>query len=311
MTIKGLNGDLYFANNPIFITFDNIDTTTKYIEYFPSGLGLAPIKLYTKGRTSITVNIAELIKLAFQEVNHNTDYTTLTPFAVANNWAKVTLIVKEVGGISSAPPFTFSRTYVNGGNRTYDKNQNTSIGTPLAPMVLSEGSGGVSISILDNYKIPVWGGYPVDYYYFNSNKEMFKSNRIPSQLIEQRAIKGCEPVYLKFKNSKGGYSYWLFENSEPYTKGRNLGVVEREDNFLDLGNNVDAGIEVTSKVPRRYIGYMMDLTDSNEIYIYKGNNTWEKVINDNNEVKHNPYNSNEKIKLKFKKVHRYNPTLIW
>lgn len=299
MTVTGLNSDLYYSDNPIYITFSGINIKTRYIEYFPFGIDINPIRLYVAGQNSITTDISQLVKLCFPDVPHNTDYTTLTPFIVLNNWVKLTFIIKEVYKSGQEVPITsISKTFVKGGKRTYDSNQNTSVLTALSPSSI----------------IPQWGGYPIDYYYFNANKQMTKANVLPSLLKatkEIRKIKGCDPLYIKFKNLNGGYSYWLFENWESEQGNKNLGTIERVTSLVDLGNETDFSITAISKVPKRFYPIIADLIFSNEIYIYLGNNKWEQITSDNNKTTQNLFNENEKVKLKFKRHHRLNPTLLW
>src|SRR5690606_19872338 len=253
MTVTGLNSDLYYSDNPIYITFSGINIKTKYIEIFPMGGDINPLRLYNHGRSEITMDISPMVKLAFPDVSHNTDYTTLTPFIVANNWVKITFVISAVyksGQVVPSPSLT--RTFVKGGKRTYQPNQNTSNNTPLTP----------------SEKIPQWGGYPVDYYYFDTLKQMTKSNVIPIGLKEIRKIKGCDPLYVKFKNLQGGYSYWLFENWSNDDGNKNLGTIEQRNRLIDLGNTLDPSIEAISKVPKRFFPIIRDLIASNEIYIY-------------------------------------------
>lgn len=307
MTITGLNSDLYFANNPIFIRFNDISADVKYIEYFTQLSDIDPVRIYTHGRTTITVDIAPLIKLTFPRLPHNTDYSSIDPIPVNNNCSNVTLIFKVVTKSGLEIYLTqINKTFIRGGKRTYESNQNWSINRSLLPdNIFPESNAFIPINM-----IPRWGGYPIDYYYFDENKVMMKSNILPTDRTENREIKGCNPVYVKFINSVGGYSYWLFENSERVEKIKNLGIVERQNDFLDLGNTLDEEINVTSKVPRKYMNWMFDLISSNEIYIYIRANKWEKVKSDSNNVNQNLFNTNEKVKIKFNKVHRYNPTLI-
>ena len=98
---------------------------------------------------------------------------------------------------------------------------------------------------------------------------MFKSNTIPTELRDYRKIKGCNPTYMKFKNSIGGYSYWLFENWTDETSNSDYGVVEKQNNIYDLGNEEQSKITVFSKVPSRYNAMMSDLIVSEEIYLYR------------------------------------------
>jgi hypothetical protein len=300
MSAIPITADLYLAHNPIFLTITDLSSDTRYIEYFPSSfetpISINPLRLYTYGQTSIRFDISPVVRVAFKDVPHNTNYSTLTPFVVQNNWIKIKFLIKEVLNNGTATFKTpFDKTFVSGGKRTYAANQTVSINKPLIP----------------TEKIPQWGGYPIDYYYFNTSKQMVKSNVVPDELKEIRKIKGCEPSYIKFKNSLGGYSYWLFENTEYEDKSKNYGTINGIDYLKDLGNEVESGITLTSKVPKRFMPLMFDLAISQEIYLFKGNNQWERLSSDNNKVNQNNFNTNEKVKLKFERHHRYNPSLLW
>ena len=296
MTVTGLNSNYYYSDNPIYLTFSGINIKTKYIEIFPMGGDINPLRLYTNGRSEIIMDISPMVKLAFPDVAHNTDYTTLTPFTVPNNFVKITFVISEVYKSGQVVPAdTLIRTFVKGGRRTYQPNQRTAAKVPLIP----------------SFTIPQWGGYPIDWYSLNTSGVMEKSNTIPITIKEIRKIKGCDPLYIKFRNLQGGYSYWLFENWENETGNKNIGIVEQRYSLMDLGNTNDPSITAISKVPKRFFPIIEDLILSNEIYIYKGNNQWEQVTSDNNKTNQNLFNENEKVKLKFQRHHRLNPTLLW
>src|SRR5690554_1067846 len=310
MTVSGLNSDLYFSDNPIIVTVTGIDPNALYVEYsllqfssFTStSSGIAPMRKYTKGATTLKFDISPSIKASFPEVDVNENYTSLNPIQTNKNILSTSLVFREVlkNGSSSSLP-AFNKKFIKGGNRTYESNQNTTIGTPLIP----------------SETIPVWGGYPIDYYYIGSNKLMYKTNQIPSELKEYRKIKGCDPVYIKFKNTRGGYSYWLFENSSISNSNSGLGIIEKYDKFIDLGSEENIRLSVVSKVPKRYIEMMEDLIVSEDVYMYRPTSsklyqkTWIKITGINNRVNFNPFNKNEKIRLNFNLVNRFNPSVLW
>src|SRR5690606_33915398 len=196
MTVTGLNSNYYYSDNPIYLTFSGINTKTRYIEFFPMGVDINPIRLYVSGQNELTTDISQLVKLAFPDVPHNTDYTTLTPIVILNNWIKLTFVIKEVYKTGQeVPSDSITKTFIKGGKRTYSSNQSTSVNTPLSP----------------SQKLPQWGGYPIDYYYMSALKQMTKTNVLPrTGSKEIRKVKGCDPLYIKFRNLQGGYSYWLF-----------------------------------------------------------------------------------------------------
>src|SRR5690606_27278991 len=134
MTVTGLNSNYYYSDNPIYITFSGINTKTRYIEFFPMGVEINPIRLYVSGQNELTTDISQLVKLALPDVPHNTDYTTLTPFTVPNNFVKITFVVSEVYKSGQVVPSTsLTKTFVKGGRRTYQPNQRTAAKVPLIP----------------------------------------------------------------------------------------------------------------------------------------------------------------------------------
>lgn len=319
MNISGLESNFYLVDNPVYLTASGILTSSIYIEYYltvynPNGSikeTSQPQRIYNLN-TSVSLDIAPLLKSFMPEPAHNTEYTNLTDFAFYNNSFKGKVTVKEYAyayySEGSGEIGTLTRElvvkdtkeatkfFIRGGKRTYDSNQHLSTGNNL---------------IVTN-KIPVWGGYPSDLYYTDATDGIKKSNVIPGSLKEERIVKGCDPKYVKFMNSLGGYSYWLFENWETKDRNSNLGDILRRQDILDLGNESEESLTLISKVPNRFINLMKDLIVSKEIYVYDQSvQTWTRLSSDSNDVKENPYDVNTKVKLNFKTYSRYNPSLLW
>ena len=153
MTVDGLNNNNYLSDNPIYVTISGLNSNTKYVEYTfisfePSTINLSPVRFYTHNQTSITIDISPSIKASFKQIDHNTDYATLTPFQVLNNWLNISLVFKEVyqdNSENSLP--AINKTFIKGGKRTYNSNQRTQINKPLIP----------------SDTIPIWDGFPIDY----------------------------------------------------------------------------------------------------------------------------------------------------
>ena len=223
MTITGLNSDLYYSDNPIYVTVTGLGTNTNYIEYFSvsSDVGINPIKLYANGRTSLTFDISPFIKISIPNVPHNTNYSTLTPFVVANNWIKQSFVFKQVLNNGLTTQQTLTKTFIKGGKRTYDSNTNTSTNKPLVPVAT----------------IPQWGGFPIDYYYMNTAKQMVKSNVIPSAIKDVKKIKGCDPLYVKFKNSLGGIHIGYLKIGKRKRKPKTWGLLMATVHFQIWGTN--------------------------------------------------------------------------
>lgn len=316
MVVSGLSSNFYLSDNPIFINVSNIVADASYIEiiltrYKSDGsvdVVSTPRKLYNLNN-DISLDIAPLIKSFMPEPLHDTNYSNLTQYAFNNNFIKAKLTINELAFRQSItndgrliPSYkttetqSFTKHFIRGGKRIYESNQNLVAGQNL----------------LVTDSIPVWGGYPVDYYTTNTSSGIVKNNSIPTNLKEERSVKGCDPLYVKFMNSLGGYSYWLFENYENEEGNDNLGSVSRQVGILDLGNEFDSEIELISKVPDRFIDLIKDLIISKEIYLYNSDSqTWSRISSKNNKIKTNPFDVNTKVKLKFAIPTRYNPSLLW
>jgi|AntDeeMinimDraft_5_1070356.scaffolds.fasta_scaffold02216_6 hypothetical protein len=322
MNLSGLSSNFYLANNPIYLSISGIDDRTPYIDYFISVYDnqgsitstSKPQRSYNLNNT-LSVDIAPLIKSFMSEPNHNTNYTELNPFPFYFNHIKINITVREYeykntvvsdpeGGLDRIVFSTeivntdtiSNKTFIRGGKRTYDNNINL----------------GNATNLIVTDKIPVWSGLPVDYYYTNLQDGIVKTNIIPGELKDERTVKGCESIYVKFLNSLGGYSYWLFENSEVQERNSNLGSIRRQLDVLDLGNESEETITLISKVPQRFMPLMKDLIVSPEIYRYeKENQEWHRLSSDNNRITTNPFEVNTKVKLKFNPYSNYNPAVIW
>ena len=315
MVISGLSSNFYLSDNPIFINVSNIAAGVSYIEivitrYNTDGsvdVVSTPQKLYNLNN-DISLDIAPLVKSFMPEPLHDKNYYNLTQYAFNNNFIKAKVTVNEIKFISQRgrdnireyydllSTQSFTNHFIRGGKRVYDSNQNLVAGQNL----------------LVTDTIPIWVGYPVDYYTTNASSGIVKNNTIPTNLREERSVKGCNALYVKFMNSLGGYSYWLFENYENDESNDNLGSVSRQASILDLGNDFDSEIELISKIPARYIALMKDLIISKEIYLYNSDaQIWMRILSNNNKIKTNPFDVNTKVKLKFAVPTRYNPSLLW
>lgn len=293
--ISGLELDLYYSDNPIIVDFNNLSSDIKYIEISVNNPIIAftePIRLYTDNLPRIRYNISTLIKSQFQDYPINTDYETLTPFEIPNNYRNINLTFTFFGNTTSTQ--IINKTFVRGGVREQGTNKHTQNNFILSP----------------TDRLPQFGTYPVAYYFFNPSKKLIKHNVLPDFKREELKVKGCDPIYFKFKNSLGGYSYWLFEDFIESRSNTNLPYIQTNEGFDDLGNYEDISLEVISKVPKRYFPLIQDLVISNEVYIYK-DLEWEQVKNSKNNIKQNLSNQTEKVKLKFDRILNYNPSELW
>lgn len=306
MTVTGLNADLYFSDNPLYVTLDGISPNTRYIEvrvFDLIGIDSRPLKLYNLD-SSLDYNLQDFVKYHFDEHPKDTDYTTVTPFVIPNNWKKLTILFTEHYRDNTISTKSITKTFIKGGRRVQGINQAWSVNRILS----------------NSDKLPFWKGYPVSYNYFNSDKQMVKSIVLPSDKREIRNVKGCNPAYICFRNTIGGYSYWLFENWELEDSTKSFGDISTKTSFYDLGSEESETLKLESKVPSRYYALMQDLAVSSEVYLFKNDSgvlqtktggTWERIKNKGNKVSFSPFKNNDKVKLNFDLVRKFNPSEIW
>lgn len=293
--ITGLSSDLYYINNPIMVYLSNTLTftriTVKIGDFAP--ISLTPIA-DGLGNSAVTINLSPYLKGMFPVLRQD------------NNLLNVPIVVTYFNRVALAGEVqigttTIVRDFVRGGIRTNQTNVNAQMNQVLSPTEY----------------IPMWGGYPAvksQIIIQDNIKSIAHTELIENEPLSQRMkIKGCNPTYVKFLNSLGGYSSWLFEGVTDKQQNSNQGII---NNIItsDLGNELNREIEVYSKVPKRYVPLMQDLIISPEIYIYKitGNGVvWERYLSQNNTIEHNPAKNAQEVKIKLKPFERFNPQTLW
>ncbi len=189
--------------------------------------------------------------------------------------------------------------FVYGGLRGNKSNIFARINTPLTP----------------TEKLPYFKGYPNTYSVIEPSESGYSILHTELLITNPNAVnikvRGCYNVYVKFLNSLGGYSYWMFESYTDEQKNTNSGIINNHVSF-DLGNKLDQEIELYSKVPRDFIPLIQDLIISPEIYIYdKDNDEYNKYYSSSNTVQSIPYKAGQKLKIKLKPFTNYNPQVLW
>lgn len=281
-----LNGNGYFINNQIWFNI-TADTTAIYFKLILTNLANGKISTqfisYADANNSVFVNIQPIIKSLFDEPDGETNNSTKVRISItANDGANV----------------TFTKDFVRGGNRTNDTNQTIS---PNQTLRLSE-------------KLPVWSGFPTYDYFLSSAYVIQKQNLadLDPAGIDYKRIKGCNNVYIKFLNQKGGYSYWLFESYTKKESNTNLGylVSSKTNNLLDLGNESESGLQIYSKISKEYRQYALDLINSPDIYAYRSG-IWEKIFSRNNTIEYDNIKKVYSVNLNIDLHYRFNPSLLW
>lgn len=294
--VNGLTGDFFYANNPIFVSIQE----SMFYSYFTVKIGsYNPIRITPiasgAGIKSVRIDISSYIKSLIPNLNH--DNTVLNVPIDILSWRSL-----AIGGGYTVSSFSTSKNFVLGGVRGNGSNVQATPSTFLRPVS----------------KTPYWVGYPVDESFITNSASGYYIQKTPLNPsgrsdVERRKIKGCNPTYVKFLNSLGGYSYWMFEGITDQQKNTNSGIINNNVT-IDLGNQFDRELELYSKVPIDYMALIQDLIFSPEIYIYRLGGSgviWDRYYSGNNTLDVNPAKSAQGVKIKLKPFNNYNPQRIW
>lgn len=279
-----LNSNGYFINNEIWFNI-NSDVTVIYFKLILLNLSNSKISTqfisYANQSNNVFVNIQSIVKSLMDVPNGET-----------NNSTKIQISITSNDGTN----ITFNKDFIRGGNRVNNTNQTFS---PNQTLRISE-------------KLPVWSGFPAYDYFLSSSYVIQLQNLADITNIDYRRIKGCNNIYIKFLNQRGGYSYWLFESYTEKNQNSPLGylVNSKTNDLLDLGGENKSDLQIYSKIPREYRNYAFDLVNSPDVYAYQ-NGSWKKIFMKSNSVEFDNikkvYITNLNIDLNY----RFNPSLLW
>lgn len=279
-----LNNNGYFINNEIWFDI-TADLPVTYFRLVLMNLSNSKISTqfisYTDTDNKVFVNIQSIVKSLFNVPNGGT-----------NNATKIQISITTNEGTN----LTFIKDFVRGGKRVNDTNQTIS---PNQTLRLA-------------YNLPVWSGFPISDYFLSPSYLIEEKTLADVTNIDYRRIKGCNNIYLKFLNQKGGYSYWLFESYSEKEQNTNLGylVNSKTNNLLDLGNESKSDLQIYSKIPKEYRDYAKDIIVSPDIYAYQ-NGSWKKIFMKANSVEFDNIKKVYVTNLNIDLNYRFNPSLLW
>jgi len=170
--------------------------------------------------------------------------------------------------------------------------------------------------ILHNYdKIPFWDGYPAERYFISESYNIYfeKVESLTPNQKERMPNNFCNPIYVKFLNALGGYSYWLFEGQTTNFKTQNSSYYNSDyRNTTDYGNTVETTLQLHGKVPERYTNIIRELIVSPEIYFYQPQKKpiWQQIINNNNSFDYIANKKINEVQLSFVQPINYNPQIV-
>lgn len=284
MTIShDLNSNGYLINNEIWFNV-KADAQILYFKFVFTNLSNSKITTafinYVDQNNNVFVNIQPIVKALFDVPNGGTNNSTKIQISITANTGENLTLIKD---------------FVRGGNRTNDTNQTIS---PNQSLRLYQ-------------TLPVWSGFPAYDYFLSPSYGISQQNLADVTNIDYRRIKGCNNIYLKFLNQKGGYSYWLFESFTEKEAGTPIGsTVGANNNLLDLGTLSNSDLKVYSKIPKEYKQYAFDLIVSLDLFAYQ-NGAWKKIFLKANSIERDNIKRVYSVSLNLDLNYRFNPTLLW
>lgn len=295
-TVTGLSASRYYTDNPIWVdvnTTGDVITDVVNLNIYQNATLVFTAKYYTYNNL-VSFDLSEIIKGLLPEPQHPTNATAGT--IITTNSVTLTITLAN---------FNQTKTFYRGGLVSNSSN----VQVPNNA-VLSESE-----------KIPVWSGFPSAKYYINNSNIIF-TDILLSTDIENRRVINCDSVFLRFLNSKGGYSYWLFEEWEIKDKYKQGKIIDRRGKDLDLGNKPEFELSLSTRVEERYLATMRALVQSSEIYVYRLDNliqefnptfqqtyTWTPIYNAGGDVDWNAFDSVYEISFKADLRLKNNPSL--
>lgn len=306
MIISGINQNRYLINNPIWVNITGAGEKVllSFTSLQAENQNYPIFTFYTfNGQTEL--DLSEIIKGLMPESNH--PQNPIAGQVIQGNITTQSLTFQSLGTVIGSQ--NFNKTFIRGGDGTMQSNIALPIGSVLK----------------ESPKIPVWQGYPSAKYTLNSNNQIIFSNILTNAEIDRRKVVTCNPVFLRFLNTRGGYSFWMFEEWEITEKSKETHRIERRGNPLDLGLEMAWELSLNTRVPREYNATLSALLKSPEISVYnienilnkRGGNslmafgTWTRIYNAGGSMAWNGFEEMNEYSFKFDLLFKEKPTLIW
>lgn len=302
MKILGLGSDLYYINNQIWIDLIEIQQSAKWINISLSNINdpsqtvvaIKPLRLYNFGST-VEYDLSDVIKGNFTEPHYPANILNDEP--IGTNYVRFQITFTEILINNTAgASITIIKTFLRGGFAAQTSNINSGI-----------------MSILQyNGKIPRWGFYPVRKFWINADKKIVSTNIIPDSETIDMPVIGCLPLYLRFLNEFGGYSYWMFETESKIQKTKTYDIIESRTGSYHLGVEVDYGLEGESRIRREFFPLIKGLMKSPEIYAYNQYfKEWANVSIADHTFTENNFEDLQKVSIRLNVKTTEKPAVIW
>lgn len=288
MTITGLENNYYLSQNDIWIKVNGFENPVSVLELKVTNLTTAKelpfFKLSASPDNDFEFNISVPVSALFPNPDHK-NINTMQSF-------QFDLRVRFVDtGIEHDTQSIF-RYFVLGG-RNKNGNEEWFL-TSSEELVRGKWIEWTGITLPD-YPKRIQGSEIVNF--ISSN-------------VYTRTISNCDYKILKFRNSIGGYQFFVFEKFEIKQKskaGKTIPKIVnllRENNFRNLPNQTTRTIELFTKTPFEIQDVFSDLVNSNEVYLFHptgsdNNAKWELLQLENNDSIENNFDRVYENKIEF------------
>lgn len=309
MQIQGLDNDYYLMNNDIIVTVQHLRAEPLYVsvQNITGQIGTLLILQPNHGGR-VVFNLSPTLKTLFSNPKANNNYSTRTVSLDNMNLFQFSFWQNDPQTLQRA--FTFKKHIIRGGSLDFLANSHLTKGQILSP-----------ISV-----IPYWEGYPIAEYSVNFYRDIYNiyitkepnKNRFKSPIEKQKA-NNCEGLYVKFLNSLGGYSYWLFDSVQTKVMAKGTEVINNFSNKKSLGQTATTEQTATAKVHKKHLPILQDLIFSSDVYyLAKHQSTqvrelhnFQKIYVKDNEITYNNYQNIIEVTVTFSSFTNFNPTLLW
>lgn len=310
--IEGLESNCYYINNDIMVKLTS-DHNEGYFKVLfnnnTTGKSTGYLTIHQDSKKEGIINISPILK-GLHSIPRNNDNYGITQTTHAGRDV-VSMNVTHSKEPSGSLIQRISKSYVRGGVRT----QRTNV-----------------VSVLDRYLqpnaiIPVWEGFPVSVSFLPTTGQI-QHTQPPEYMIERLRTEGCGYCYIRFLNQLGGYSYWLFSTSKLVENNKPLGSFLKygysntppsnvvaskfpETGLVDLGQEYEGKINVSSKVPLRFLDLIRDLEISPEVHYLTPTLQWQRVFVQGGSIEKDINKKASLVKLTIDLQNRFNPSLLW
>lgn len=280
MTIIGLENDYYLAENDIWITVEFDDEPVKLellAESVVPALALPVFRFYPDGNWEVRFNISQIVRAMLRDPMHLSAFNIQQFRFTFNGYFVDPLMPNEQQVVL--------KYFVRGGAEReglkvwhLQENQPMWIGDPIRWIGASE-----TFLMFGNYKV----GASVNLVDLNVPIDIPTEDPDTVPMIPVRIE--CDYKILKYRNSLGGYEYFLFdrfEENQKSEKGRTIPIPATAlafNNVKNLEAKYTRTIKFFSRTPAEAQNHFSELAKSREVYLYTGTTpmsqaSWEPLV---------------------------------